>query len=297
MTEPSGTAASCPGLPVPAERTSLPEKVSWFIEHRLHDALDLDAIAAFAGVSRYHVLRAFSAVAGRPLMRHVRARRLSQAARMLAAGAPDIISVALEAGYSSHEAFTRAFREQFGVTPDDVRKTGSVDDLELVEPFRMTKSSDTRLAPPRMEERGVLLLAGLGARYSYAGNEGIPAQWGRFAPHIGHVPGQVGDVTYGVCCNFDDAGHFDYVCAVEVKDFEDLPEEFNRLRVPAQRYGVFTHSGHVSALPATIAAIWNEGLSRAGLAAADAPSFERYGPQFDPMTGEGGVEIWVPVET
>ncbi|MCC5982175.1 MAG: AraC family transcriptional regulator [Oceanicaulis sp.] len=296
MTKPSGAATSCPGLPASTERSTLPEKVSWFIENRLYDALDLDAIAAFAGASRFHLLRAFSAVAGRPLMRHVRARRLSEAARTLAEGAPDIISVAFEAGYSSHEAFTRAFREQFGVTPDDVRKARTVDGLELVEPFRMTISNDTPLAPPRMERRGVLLLAGLGARYSYAGNEGIPAQWGRFAPHIGHVPGQVGDAAYGVCCNFDDAGHFDYVCAVEVKDFEGLPAEFTRLRVPAQHYGVFTHSGHVSALPSTIAAIWGDGLSRAGLVAADAPTFERYGPQFDPMRGEGGVEIWVPVE-
>ena len=54
-------------------------------------------------------------------MRYLRARRLSVAARALVNGVPDIFSVALDVGYGSHEAFTRAFRERFGVTPESVR--------------------------------------------------------------------------------------------------------------------------------------------------------------------------------
>jgi AraC family transcriptional regulator len=48
-------------------------------------------------------------------MRYVRGRRLTEAAKVLSDGAPDILTVALDAGYGSHEAFTRAFRDQFGV--------------------------------------------------------------------------------------------------------------------------------------------------------------------------------------
>ena len=54
-------------------------------------------------------------------MRYARARRLTEAARVLAKGAPDILNVALEADYGSHEAFTRAFRDHFGMTPEAVR--------------------------------------------------------------------------------------------------------------------------------------------------------------------------------
>jgi len=43
------------------------------------------------------------------VMRYVRGRQLTEAARCLASGAPDILAIALEAGYGSHEAFTRAF--------------------------------------------------------------------------------------------------------------------------------------------------------------------------------------------
>ena len=59
-------------------------------------------------------------------------RRLSEAARVLANGSPDILTVALDFGYGSHEAFTRAFRDQFGMTPESVRAQGHLDNVNLV---------------------------------------------------------------------------------------------------------------------------------------------------------------------
>ncbi|MFK3680981.1 helix-turn-helix domain-containing protein [Pseudomonas sp. NPDC088890] len=52
--------------------------------------------------------RYFSLTTGWPVMRYIRARRLSDAALALRNGQPDILQVALTAGYGSHEAFTRA---------------------------------------------------------------------------------------------------------------------------------------------------------------------------------------------
>src|ERR1700730_2814090 len=97
------------------------QKALWFIEGHLARELTLDEVAAIGGVSRYHMVRAFAAATGLSVMRYVRARRLSEAARALAGGAPDILRVALDADYGSHEAFTRAFRDHFGVTPEAVR--------------------------------------------------------------------------------------------------------------------------------------------------------------------------------
>jgi AraC family transcriptional regulator len=62
-----------------------------------------------------------------PVIKYLRARRLSDAARTLGMGGKDILSIALEAGYGSHEAFTRAFREQFNVPPENVGQRASVD--------------------------------------------------------------------------------------------------------------------------------------------------------------------------
>ena len=76
------------------------QKALWYIESHLADALTLDEISSVGGVSRFHMVRAFAEVTGLSVMRYVRARRLSEAARALAGGAPDILNLALEAEFT-----------------------------------------------------------------------------------------------------------------------------------------------------------------------------------------------------
>lgn len=272
------------------------ERALWFIETHFAEDISLDEIADAGCASRFHLSRAFGVATGRSIMRYVRGRRLSVAAHTLSGGARDILAVALDAGYGSHEAFTRAFREQFGLTPEQVRERRHLDNLELVEPLTMDESFIDDLEPPRFADAKTLLIAGLGERYSCETAAGIPAQWQRFAPWIGKVPGQVGATAYGVCCNADGAGNFDYVCGVEVSDFSRVPAEFARVRIPERRYAVFFHRGHVSAIRRTWNTIFNKWLPESGFKVADAPDFERYDERFDPRSGTGGVEIWLPIE-
>jgi AraC family transcriptional regulator len=170
-------------------------KALWFIESHFATEVTLADIADVAGVSRFHMVRTFGMTTGHSVMRYVRGRRLSEAARALAKGAPDILMVALDAGYGSHEAFTRAFRDQFGLTPDMVRATGTVDNLLLVEPVTMDETSNTKLAEPALQDGRALLIAGLGERYAFENLGGLPALWRRFGEHLGHVPGQVGQIA------------------------------------------------------------------------------------------------------
>jgi len=270
-------------------------KALWFIESHLAEALTLDEVAGVAGVSRFHMVRAFAAATGFSVMRYVRARRLSEAARALASGAPDILKLALDADYGSHEAFTRAFRDHFGVTPEAVRAT-RLDNLRLQGPIVMDSTAIDNLAAPRFEIGKPLLVAGLGERYTFESSAAVPGQWQRFHQAVPRIPGRVGQVAYGVCCNGDDAGNFDYIAGVEVSDFSDLPREFAKVRIPEQRYAVFTHKDHISTIRRTVNTIWNQWLPASGLKAADAPNFERYSENFDPITGNGGLEIWVPVK-
>ena len=208
------------------------QKALWFIESHLAGELTLDEIAGVGGVSRFHMVRAFVAATGLPVMRYVRARRLSEAARALAGGAPDILNVALDADYGSHEAFTRAFRDHFGVTPEAVRSSACLDNLRLQEPILMNSTLTDNLQPPRFETGKPMLVAGIGERYNHENGAGIPGQWQRFNQSVENIPGRVGQVAYGVCCNGDDAGNFDYISGVEVSDFSDLPREFSRVRIP-----------------------------------------------------------------
>jgi AraC family transcriptional regulator len=272
------------------------QKALWYIESHLAGPLTLDEISTVAGVSRFHLVRAFAAATGLSVMRYARARRLSNAARALSAGAPDILSLALDADYSSHEAFTRAFRDHFGVTPESVRAGTCLDRLKLQEPIVMISTALDHLQPPRFETGKPLLVAGIGERCTIENQgAGIPSQWQRFHRTIDSVPGRIGKVAYGVCCNADDAGNFDYIAGVEVTDFSDLPREFQSVRIPEQKYAVFTHAEHISTIRRTVNTIWNHWLPASGMKAADAPSFERYDEKFDSSTGNGGLEIWIPV--
>src|SRR3981081_1670285 len=156
------------------------QKALWYIEPPRPQPLTLDEIAGIGGVSRFHIVRAFAAATGFPVMRYVRARRLSEAARALANGAPDILSLALDADYGSHEAFTRAFRDHFGLTPEAVRSSTRIDNLQLQEPIVMDSTVIDNLQAPRFLTGKPLLVAGVGERYTCESSAAIPGQWQRF---------------------------------------------------------------------------------------------------------------------
>ncbi|MCU1222257.1 MAG: AraC family transcriptional regulator [Edaphobacter sp.] len=269
----------------------------WFIESHFAQEITLDDIADVAGVSKYHMSRAFGLATGASVMQYVRARRLTEAARRLACGAPDILSEALEAGYGSHEAFTRAFREQFGLTPEAVRAQGHVNTMQLKEPIRMDETFLTNLAPPRFVDGKTMLIAGIGERYNSESSAAIPAQWQRFTPYLGHIPGQVGRTAYGVIGNTDDTGEMEYISGVEVADFTKVPKEWSRIRIPEQRYAVFSHDGHISSIKRVWNTIWNKWLHESGRKVAEGAELERYDENFDSATGDGGFEIWIPLKS
>jgi AraC family transcriptional regulator len=272
------------------------EKAIWFIETHFADTISLDDIARSAGVSRFYLVRAFGAATGRSVMGYVRGRRLTEAARSLAGGAPDILAVALEAGYGSHEAFTRAFRDQFDLTPETVRAQRSTCNLPLVEPIKLDETPIADLRPVRFEHGKPMLIAGLRERYTWESSKAIPAHWQRLVPYLQTIPRRLGTTSLGVSYNGDDEGNFDYIAGCEVADFSELPTAFSRLRLTAQKYAVFAHRAHIAEIRRTVSTIWSKWLAESGHEAADAPGFERLDNAFDSRTGEGGLELWIPIK-
>jgi AraC family transcriptional regulator len=165
----------------------------------------------------------------------------------------------------------------------------------------MKKSPATQLETPRIESHKGLRIAGLREHYASENMKNIPELWLRFAPHIGHIPGQVGRVAYGLCFNAPSPAGIDYLAGVEISSSSGLPSEFTVATIPAQKYAVFSHHEHVSKLRETLDAIdkWLPGSGlEVGNEAAEVPNFfERYSEEFDPRTGIGGIEVWVPIKS
>ncbi|MEO7326697.1 MAG: AraC family transcriptional regulator [Dokdonella sp.] len=272
------------------------EKALWYIESHYSTDIALADIARIAGVSPFHLARLFQTATGWSVVRYLRARRLTEAARLLAGGAPDILDLALNSGYASHEAFTRAFREQFGVTPDDLRQRGSVADVALVEPLRSADEQPVALETPRIERSTTQLIAGLGRRYNGATTQGIPAQWQRLVLSLNGFS-SAGKTAFGVFCNSDDEGSFEYIAGYDVSSFSGLNASWSTIRLPERNYAVATHRGHISSIRRTWQTFTEHWLPQSGLEVADAPDFERYSANFDDSTGMGDVEIWIPLKS
>ena len=95
--------------------------VQRFIQEHLDEELSLERLARVAHFSPFHFHRIFKALVGEGVYEYVRRLRLQSAAYALQSSHRSVIQIALDAGYGTHEAFTRAFRQQFGVSPTQFR--------------------------------------------------------------------------------------------------------------------------------------------------------------------------------
>jgi len=159
----------------------------------------------------------------------------------------------------------------------------------------MASSPETQIAPQREEAHGELQLAGISGQFTSP--QGIPELWQRFASqHIGRIHGQVGHKTYGVIFGSDaKTGSFEYMAAVEVTEVDNVSASLRKLVIPPQTYKVYLHEGHVSKFSDTIMKISRSGAIKADNPADQPAMIEYYGESFDPKTGFGDMQIWVPV--
>lgn len=88
-------------------------------DRRYADPLDLDELAAAAGVSKYHFLRAFAAVYGLTPAAYLAERRIERAQDLLRATNLTVTEVCMVVGYSSLGSFSSKFRQLVGVTPSE----------------------------------------------------------------------------------------------------------------------------------------------------------------------------------
>ncbi len=275
--------------PLAETRRSMLARTLWRIETGLTGPLTLGTLAALEGVSPFHLSRGFAVAFGQSPMAYVKARRLSEAAIALCETDRQIVEIAFDACYDSHEGFSRAFRSYFGHAPRAVRTDPSLS-LALQEALTMPNNTAPDLTPEfvtRKEER----LVGLARRYTMANRAKIPQLWQEAIDEIGQA--MFGTVTYGACYDFEDEA-FTYMVGL-TDDGRVDGERLDHVILPAGEYAVFKHEGHISTIADTWRAIFDAWMPSSGVVPGEGPEFERYEIDFD-VEKPGGVSIWIPIK-
>jgi AraC family transcriptional regulator len=277
--------------------------VADWIEQQLDEPLTLERIAERAGLSPYHFSRLFTARMGRSVMAHVRGRRLVRAARRLCSEPGlKLVELALDCGFDSQEAFTRAFKRVFGVSPGRFRNGFAVEPIEGQYPMN---APNTPVAPviqlPELVTKPAFRVAGPARRMDEASKAEIPQLWSALMgalPFKGQTPSWA---TYGVVSSLDKSdGSFQYLAGVGIEPDCVPPPGFATMEIPAATYAVFRITLNGSALHPQVkqamAQIWGELIPASGLKVVDGPDFELYDGRFDPLKAGSVIDLHVPVQ-
>ena len=98
------------------------DRIDDCIRNKNDESLPLKLLAQEFGYSESHFSRRLRQVSGMQFRDYLRYRKLAFALRQLRDTDNSVLQIALDHGFSSHEAFTRAFREAYGLTPSEYRK-------------------------------------------------------------------------------------------------------------------------------------------------------------------------------
>jgi AraC family transcriptional regulator len=258
------------------------------IQQHLDDALTRDQLAGIACFSPFHFHRIFKGMIGESLHAHIRRLRLERAASRLKLTTHPVIQIALDAGYDTHEAFTRAFKAAFGMAPIHfrARKTPPAglpapSGVHYQEQQQLIHFKARRAGLSRMK---VLIKTTAPIRVAFMRHVGpydqVGSTWDKLMVWLGKE-GLIGSETLFIGLCHDDpevtSPHkLRYDAAVSVADdfvpFADVGVQ----TIPGGEYAVTTHFGPYPKLGETYARLFGQWLPRSGRRAGFSPSFEMY---------------------
>ncbi|MFC0673004.1 AraC family transcriptional regulator [Brachybacterium hainanense] len=275
------------------------------IELRLGGEIDVDALAAEAGTTGYHVRRMFSSLAGMPVSEYVRRRRMTLAAADVI-GEEDLLTIAVRCGYGSVEAFGRAFRSVHGAAHGDVRRDGGPLRPQPTLRFRLTVEGSTAM-DARITHRPDLRLIGHAVRVPLI-HDGINPH---IQQHIASLPAaehlrlkRLSSVEprglLQVSADLDpgatEGGELTYVHGVATSADDDVPDDLDAITVKAGAWVVFRTSGpHPQALQEAYAASATEWFPSNPWRLRPGPSIVailEHSADFSTAT----CELWIPIE-
>lgn len=276
-----------------------------YIEARLDEDVELAAVARAAGVSQWHFQRLFKALTGETLKTYIRSRRLAGSLERLLTSDLRILDIALLAGFESQEAFARAFKQAFGLTPQKYRSLRDKS-LFLKKPrfdadYLKHINQNLSLTPEIYEQEPMLLV---GLRTLLFGSdseknnvaEQLPPLWAAFISRLSEVENCVPGVCYGVIRQeASGSERLEYFAAIAVTALGSLPEGMVTVEVPAARYARFEHRGAVQNLDHTVSYAYASWLAGSPHRHSYGPDLESYGAGYRPNSDDSVIHYAIPI--
>lgn len=232
--------------------------------HRLED------LAAIAHFSPFHFHRVYSSIAGETVAATVRRVRLALATRLLEQGGQSITQVAMEVGYDSPQAFTRAFSQFTGQSPRAFQR--DMHCLHLTPRAPSAKATAAQTLAVQIVERPAQRLHALR-------HQGPPSTIPHTQRRLQLQCGQRALHRLGASCGDpqDVGGGFRYHAAVVLPEPLSVAEGgLERLAIPAGLYARHTLTGPYTRINAALAAIHTRWLPASGYEPDDRPTLEHY---------------------
>lgn len=273
-----------------------------FIEQHLMDELDMNQLSRIAGCSDYHFRRMFSTLSGMPLSEYIRRRKLSAAAELLQAG-EKVIDVAMQLGYDSPEAFSKAFLSLHGILPSQAKKSNTM--LKAIPPmfFQLTIQGGVAMNY-RIVEKEAFRIIGFKKRITLQ-FEGVNHQLDdlvqRLTPEViaelkslsNMEPTGILNVSANFTDRTNEGTELDQYIGIATTNAANL--SYDALQVPASSWAVFEVVGEFpKAVQDTWASIYAQWFPSSGYELTGGPEMLwNEGP--DTSKPDFRSEIWIPV--
>jgi AraC family transcriptional regulator len=291
----------------PAEAVNL-EKILCGIEEVPITDQSVSSVADKCGWSIWHTQRIFHALTGQSLGHYIRARKLTEAAKLLRDSKLSVLEVALEIGFGSHEAFSRSFLAYFGESPKNFRKRRP-QVSPLLKPV-LTQSYvehlDSISLEPEIKMISQFSVAGISRKVPSPFEQDKPTYdcllpfWKQFLEMIADVPRDLlGHNLIGIIESESgtyEESHLNYLAACEVSPSNEIDNRFTTVVFPSQTYAVFANTGGGNSTVHLVDYIYGTWLPRSKFERSSGHDFEVFDRSFKFDDANSTSFYYVPIK-